>query len=108
VVNTLPLNVTIIAGNCNSDFSTNFYNNIEEIIVPQCMNRVLPTILEPGDKVTIQESSGAGKQYKATVEGKANGTAILSYSIEVKPEGFMETTSLKGQVVQPFSFTILP
>ena len=108
VVNTLPLNVTIIAGNCNSDFSTNFYNNIEEIIVPQCMNRVLPTILEPGDKVTVQESSGAGKQYKAIAEGKANGTAILSYSIEVKPEGFLETTSLKGQVVQPFSFTILP
>jgi len=108
VVNTLPLNVTIIAGNCNSDFSTNFYSNIEEIIVPQCMNRVLPTILEPGDKVTIQESSGTGKQYKAIAEGKANGTAILSYSIEVKPEGFMETTSLKGQVVQPFSFTILP
>ena len=108
VVNTLPLNVTIIAGNCNSDFSTNFYNNIEEIIVPQCMNRVLPTILEPGDKVTVQESSGAGKQYKAIAEGKANGTAILSYSIEVKPEGFLETTSLKGQVVKPFSFIILP
>ena len=108
VRNTLPFNVTIIAGNCNSDFSTNFYNNIEEIIVPQCMNRVLPTILEPGDKVTVQESSGAGKQYKAIAEGKANGTAILSYSIEVKPEGFLETTSLKGQVVQPFSFTILP
>ena len=108
VVNTLPLNVTIIAGNCNSDFSTNFYNNIEEIIVPQCMNRVLPTILEPGDKVTVQESSGAGKQYKAIAEGKANGTAILSYSIEVKPEGFLKTTSLKGQVVKPFSFIILP
>jgi hypothetical protein len=108
VVNTLPLNVTIIAGNCNSDFSTNFYNNIEEIIVPQCMNRVLPTILEPGDKVTVQESSGAGKQYKAIAEDKANGTAILSYSIEVKPEGFLETTSLKGQVVKPFSFIILP
>ena len=108
VRNTLPFNVTIIAGNCNSDFSTNFYNNIEEIIVPQCMNRVLPTILEPGDKVTVQESSGAGKQYKAIAEGKANGTAILSYSIEVKPEAFLETTSLKGQVVKPFSFIILP
>jgi hypothetical protein len=108
VVNTLQWNVTIIAGNCNSDFSTNFYNNIEEIIVPQCMNRVLPTILEPGDKVTVQESSGAGKQYKAIAEGKANGTTILSYSIEVKPEGFLETTSLKGQVVKPFSFIILP
>ena len=46
VVNTLPFNVTIIAGNCNSDFSTNFYNNIEEIITSQCMNRILPTILE--------------------------------------------------------------
>jgi hypothetical protein len=108
VVNTLPLKVTIIAGNCNSDFSTNFYNNIEEIIVPQCMNRVLPTILEPGDEVAVQESSGAGKQYKAIAEAKANGTAILSYSIEVKPEGFLETTSLKGRVVKPFSFTILP
>ena len=107
VVNTLPFNVTIIAGNCNSDFSTNFYNNIEEIMVPQCMNRVLPTILEPGDKVTVQESNGTGKQYKAIAEGEANGTAILSYSIDVKPEGFLETTSLKGQVVQPFSFTIL-
>ena len=108
VRNTLPFNVTIIAGNCNSDFSTNFYNNVEEIEVPQCMNRVLPTVLEPGDKVTVQESSGTGKQYKAVAEGEANGTAILSYSIEVKPEGFLETTSLKGQVVQPFSFTILP
>ena len=108
VINTLPFNVTIIAGNCNSDFSTNFYNNVEEIIVPQCMNRVLPTVLEPADKVTVQESSGTGKQYKAIAGGKANGTAILSYSIEVKPEGFLETTSLKGQVVQPFSFTILP
>ncbi len=48
VRNTLPFNVTIIAGNCNSDFSTNFYNNVEEIEVPQCMNRVLPTVLEPG------------------------------------------------------------
>ena len=44
VRNTLPFNVTIIAGNCNSDFSTNFYNNVEEIEVPQCMNRVLPTV----------------------------------------------------------------
>jgi hypothetical protein len=108
VVNTLPFTVTIIAGNCNSDFSTNFYNNVEEIMVPQCMNRVLPTVLELGDKVTVQESSGTGKQYKAVEEGETNGTAILSYSIEVKPEGFLETTSLKGQVVQPFSFTILP
>ena len=32
VINTLPFNVTIIAGDCNSDFSTNFYNNIEEIL----------------------------------------------------------------------------
>jgi hypothetical protein len=107
IVNTLPFNVTIIAGNCNSDFSTNLYNNVEEIEVPQCMNRVLPTVLEPGDKVTVQESSGTGKQYKAVAEGEANGTAILSYSIEVKPEGFLKTTSLKGQVVQPFSFTVL-
>ena len=77
-------------------------------MVPQCMNRVLPTVLELGDKVTVQESSGTGKQYKAVEEGETNGTAILSYSIEVKSEGFLETTSLKGQVVQPFSFTILP
>jgi hypothetical protein len=45
VVNTLPFNVSIIVGNCNSDFSTNFYNNIEEIITSQFMNRILPTIL---------------------------------------------------------------
>ena len=32
VVNTLPFNVTIIASNCNSDFSTNFNNNKEEIL----------------------------------------------------------------------------
>jgi hypothetical protein len=108
VVNTSPFNVTIIAGNCNSDFSTNFYNNVEEIMVPQCMNRVLPTVLESGDKTTVQESSVTGKQYKATIEGKANGTAILSYSIEVNSEGMLETTSLKGQVVQPFSIIILP
>ena len=72
------------------------------------MNRVLPTVLELGDKVTVQESSETGKQYKAVAEGETNGTAILSYSIEVKPEGFLKATSLKGQVVQPFSFTILP
>jgi hypothetical protein len=107
VINTLPFNVTIIAGNCNSDFSTNFYNNVEEITVPQCMNRVLPTILEPGDKTTVQESSGTGKQYKAVAEGEAHGNAILLYSIEVKPEGFLQATSLDGQVVKPFSFTIL-
>lgn len=46
------------------------------------------------------------KQYKAITEGQANGTAILSYSIEIKPEGFLQTTSLKGQVVQPFSIHI--
>ena len=111
VINTLPFNVTIIAGNCNSDFSTNFYNNVEEIMTPQCMNRVLPTVLELGDKTTVQERSGTGKQYKAVAEGEANGTAILSYSIEVKPEGSYLTTttsSLNSQVVKPFSFTILP
>jgi hypothetical protein len=107
VINTLPFNVTIIAGNCNSDFSTNFYNNVEEITVPQCMNRVLPTVLESGDKVTVQESSGTGKQYKAIAEGEANGIAILSYSIEVKSEGFLQTTSLDSQVVKPFGINIL-
>ena len=109
VINTLPFNVTIIAGNCNSDFFTSFNNNVEEIMTPQCMNRVLPTVLEPGDKTTVQERSGTGKQYKAVAEGDANGTAILSYSIEVKPEGsYLTTTSLNSQVVKPFSFTILP
>jgi hypothetical protein len=109
VINTLPLNVTIIAGNCNSDFFTTFYNNVEEIMTPHCMNRVLPTVLEPGDKTTVQERSETGKQYKAVAEGEANETAILSYSIEVKPEGsYPTTTSLNSQVVKPFSFTILP
>ena len=28
VINTLPLNITFIAGNCNSDFSTNLNNII--------------------------------------------------------------------------------
>ena len=109
VINTLPFNVTIIAGNCNSDFFTTFNNNVEEIMTPQCMNRVLPTVLEPGDKTTVQERSGTGKQYKAVAEGEANGTAILSYSIEVKPEGsYLTTTSLNSQVIKPFSITILP
>ena len=109
VINTLPFNVTIIAGNCNSDFFTTFNNNVEEIMTPQCMNRVLPTVLEPGDKTTVQERSGTGKQYKVVAEGEANGTAILSYSIEVKPEdSYLTTTSLNSQVVKPFSFTILP
>ena len=109
VINTLPFKVTIIAGNCNSDFFTTFNNNVEEIMTPQCMNRVLPTVLEPGDKTTVQERSGTGKQYKAVAEGEANGTAILSYSIEVKPEGsYLTTTSLNSQVIKPFSFTILP
>ncbi len=109
VINTLPFNVTIIAGNCNSDFFTTFNNNVDEIMTPQCMNRVLPTVLEPGDKTTVQERSGTGKQYKAVAEGEANGTAILSYSIEVKPEGsYLTTTSLNSQVIKPFSFTILP
>lgn len=109
VINTLPFKVTIIAGNCNSDFFTTFNNNVEEIMTPQCMNRVLPTVLEPGDKTTVQERSGTGKQYKAVAEGEANGTAILSYSIEVKPEGsYLTTTSLNSQVIKPFSITILP
>ncbi|HSL12769.1 MAG TPA: hypothetical protein VK882_00770 [Nitrososphaeraceae archaeon] len=107
VINTLPLNITFIAGNCNSDFSTNLNNIVEEIMVTQCMNRVLPTVLEPGDKVTVQENSGTGKQYKAVAEGEANGNAILLYSIEVKPEGSLLTTSLNSQVVKPFNFTIL-
>ena len=108
VINTLPLNITFIAGNCNSDFSTNLNTVVEEIPTPQCMNRVLPTVLEPGDKTTIQEPTGAGKQYKAVAEGEANGNAILSYSIEVKPEGsLLTTTSLNSQVVKPFNVTIL-
>ncbi len=107
VINTLPLNITFIAGNCNSDFSTNLNTVVEEIPTPQCMNRVLPTVLEPGDKTTVQEPTGAGKQYRAVAEGEANGYAILSYSIEVKPEGSLLTTSLNSQVVKPFSVTIL-
>jgi hypothetical protein len=107
VTNTLPLNITFIAGNCNSDFSTNLNTIVEEIPTPQCMNRVLPTVLEPGDKTTVQEPTGAGKQYKAVAQGEANGNAILSYSIEVKPEGSLLTTSLNSQVVKPFSVTIL-
>jgi len=106
VINTLPLNITFIAGNCNSDFSTNL-NIVEEITTPKCMNRVLPTVLEPGDKTTVQERSGTGKQYKAVAEGEANGNAILLYSIEVKPEGSMLTTSLNSQVINPFNVTIL-
>jgi hypothetical protein len=102
VINTLPLNITFIAGNCNSDFSTNLNTIVEEIPTPQCMNRVLPTVLEPGDKTT-----GAGKQYEAVAEGEANGNAILSYSIEVKPEGSLLTTSLNSQVIKPFNVTIL-
>ncbi|HEY9485078.1 MAG TPA: hypothetical protein VIQ04_00425 [Nitrososphaeraceae archaeon] len=108
VINTLPLNITFIAGNCNSDFSTNLNNIVEEIMTPQCMNRVLPTVLEPGDKTTVQERSGTGKQYKAVAEGEAKGNAILLYSIEVKPEGsLLTTTSLNSQIVKPFSITIL-
>jgi hypothetical protein len=107
VINTLPLNITFIAGNCNSDFSTNLNTIIEEIPTPQCMNRVLPTVLEPGDKTTVQEPTGAGKQYEAVAEGEANGNAILSYSIEVKPEGSLLTTSLNSQVIKPFNVTIL-
>jgi hypothetical protein len=108
VINTLPLNITFIAGNCNSDFSTNLNTIVEEIMTPHCMNRVLPTVLEPGDKTTVQERSGTGKQYKAVAEGEANGNAILSYSIEVKSEGsLLTTTSLNSQVVKPFNVTIL-
>jgi len=107
VINTLPLNITFIAGNCNSDFSTNLNTIVEEIPTPQCVNKVLPTVLEPGDKTTVQEPTGAGKQYKAVAEGEANGYAVLSYSIEVKPEGSSLTTSLNSQVVKPFNVTIL-
>jgi hypothetical protein len=70
------------------------------------VNRVLPTVLEPGDKTTVQEPTGAGKQYKAIAEGEANGNAVLSYSIEVKPEGSLPTASLNSQVVKPFNVTI--
>lgn len=107
VINTLPLNITFIAGNCNSDFSTNLNTIVEEMPTPQCVNRVLPTVLEPGDKITVQEPIGAGKQYKAVAEGEAKGYAVLSYSIEVKPEGSLLPTSLNSQVVQPFNVTIL-
>ncbi|HEY5737949.1 MAG TPA: hypothetical protein VIS28_06690 [Nitrososphaeraceae archaeon] len=107
VINTLPLNITFIAGNCNSDFSTNLNNIVEELMTPKCMNRVLPTVLEPGDKTTVQELSGTGKQYKAVAEGEANGNAVLLYSIEVKPKGSMLTTSLNSQVINPFNVTIL-
>jgi hypothetical protein len=108
VINTLPLNITFIAGNCNSDFSTNLNHIVEEIMTPQCMNKVLPTVLEPGDKTTVQERSGTGKQYKAVAEGEANGNAVLSYGIEAKPEGsLLTTTSLNSQVVKPFNVTIL-
>ena len=108
VINTLPLNITFIAGNCNSDFSTNLNNIVEGIKTPQCMNRVLPTVLEPGDKTTVQERIGIGKQYKAVAEGEAKGNAILLYSIEVKSEGsLLTTTSLNSQIVKPFSVTIL-
>ena len=107
VINTLPLNITFIAGNCNSDFSTNLNTIVEEIPTPQCVNRVLPTVLEPGDKTTVQEPTGAGKQYKAVAEGGANGNAVLSYTIEVKPEGSLLTASLNSQVVKPFNITIL-
>ena len=107
VINTLPLNITFIAGNCNSDFSTNLNNIVEELMTPKCMNRVLPTVLEPGDKTTVQELSGTGKQYKAVAEGEANGNAILLYSIEVKPESSLLTTSLNTQVINPFNVTIL-
>ncbi len=58
----LPFNVTFITGNCNSNFSTNFYNKVEEIMNSQCMNRVLPTVLEPGDK----------SQFKKVVEWRNN------------------------------------
>jgi hypothetical protein len=108
VINTLPLNITFIAGNCNSDFSTNLNHIVEEIMTPQCMNKVLPTVLEPGDKTTVQERSGTGKQYKAVADGEANGNAVLSYGIEAKPEGsLLTTTSLNSQVVKPFNVTIL-
>ncbi len=107
VINTLPLNITFIAGNCNSDFSTNLNSIVEELMTPKCMNRVLPTVLEPGDKTTVQELSGTGKQYKAVAEGEANGNAILLYSIEVKPESSLLTTSLNTQVINPFNVTIL-
>src|SRR5215213_10621909 len=39
VINTLPLNITFIAGNCNSDFSTNLNTIVEEIPTPQCVNK---------------------------------------------------------------------
>lgn len=79
MVNTLPLNITFITGNCNSDFSTNLNKIVEEITTPQCMNRVLPTVLEPGDKTTVQTSSGTGTQYKAIREVKQ--TEMLFYHI---------------------------
>jgi hypothetical protein len=46
------------------------------------------------------------KQYKAITEGKSKWIAILSYSIKVKPEGFLQKTSLNVQVVQSFSINI--
>jgi hypothetical protein len=70
------------------------------------MNRVLPTILEPGDETTVQTSTGTGTQYKTVAEGQVNGTAILLYSIEVKPAGSSLKT-LNSQIIKSFTFTIL-
>ena len=68
------------------------------------MNRILPTILEPGDETTVQTSSGTGTQYKAVAEGQVNGTAILLYIVQ--PAGSSLKT-LNSQIIKPFTFTIL-
>ena len=66
MINTLPFIVTIISGNCNSDFSTNFYNDdVEEITFPpQCMNIDLLTVLEPGDKSQFKKVVERGNNIK--------------------------------------------
>ena len=64
VINTLPLNITFIAGNCNSDFSTNLNTVVEEIPTPQCMNRVLPTVLNQEIKPQFRNLLEQGSNIK--------------------------------------------
>ena len=55
MINTLQFNSTFIAYNCNSYSSTVFYNNVEESLSHKCMNRVLPTIPELGNKPQLRK-----------------------------------------------------
>lgn len=87
-------NLLMISNYWYSDFNckTGIKIYLWWIFIVKSNNKSIAYQTNRNSKITIQESSRMEKQYKAITEGNANGIAILSYSIKVKPEGFLQKT----------------